>query len=88
MTVLWIVLISVQLVVAIGTLVDVFRRVDSGWAMLGWSLLVFAVPLLGAVIYWLRRPSSPEEVEQAYLAEADRRHARASQPFDSTGLRS
>jgi phospholipase D-like protein len=34
-----------------------FRRHDhSGWAKAGWTLLLIAVPLVGALIYQIARP--------------------------------
>jgi hypothetical protein len=36
---------------------DIFRRNDiGGWAKAGWVLLLFALPLLGALIYIGSRP--------------------------------
>jgi Phospholipase_D-nuclease N-terminal len=38
--------------------VDNFRRRDHhGWAKLGWTLLIVFIPLLGALIYIVARPS-------------------------------
>jgi hypothetical protein len=40
-------------------LIDNFRRTDqSGWAKAGWTLLVIAFPLLGAIVYQIARPTS------------------------------
>ena len=41
--------------------VDNFRRRDHhGWAKLGWTLLIVFIPLLGALIYIVARPSDVE----------------------------
>ncbi len=38
--------------------VDNFRRRDhGGWAKLGWTVLILFVPVLGALIYIVARPS-------------------------------
>jgi hypothetical protein len=56
------ILASLWLIVAafiVIVLVDNFRRTDhSGWAKAGWTLLVIMVPLLGAIVYQIVRPSS------------------------------
>lgn len=49
----WLMIIALVVVV----LVDNFRRNDhSGWAKAGWTLLVIALPLLGAIVYQIARP--------------------------------
>ena len=41
--------------------VDNFKRRDHhGWAKLGWTLLIVFIPLVGALIYIVARPSDPE----------------------------
>ena len=51
----WVMVISLVIMV----LVDNFRRADhSGWAKAGWTLLVIAFPLLGAIVYQIVRPTS------------------------------
>jgi phage shock protein PspC (stress-responsive transcriptional regulator) len=38
--------------------IDNFRRRDhSGWAKLGWTVLILFVPILGALIYIIARPA-------------------------------
>lgn len=51
--------------------VDVMRRHYTGWAVVGWLLLILALPILGPMIYFgLRRPTR-DEVEQSYLANRE-----------------
>lgn len=46
----------------IAVFADIFRRDDlSGWGKAGWILLVFALPLLGLLIYVIARPRMTEE---------------------------
>ena len=41
--------------------VDNFKRRDHhGWAKLGWTLFIVFIPLLGALIYIVARPSDVE----------------------------
>jgi NADH:ubiquinone oxidoreductase subunit 6 (subunit J) len=48
----------------IQVLIDNFRRPDqSGWAKAGWTLLVIALPLLGAIVYQIARPRTEYVVE-------------------------
>lgn len=52
---LWLTIAAFVLIV----LVDNFRRSDhSGWAKAGWTLLVIAFPLFGAIVYQIARPRS------------------------------
>lgn len=67
--VLWLMIIfSVWLMViafVVVVLVDNFRRDDhSGWAKAGWTLLVIAFPLLGAIVYQIARPRTASGVEE------------------------
>jgi hypothetical protein len=55
----------------ISVIVDVFARKDmGGWAKLGWTILVFAVPLLGSLIYLAVRPSTEISAEQRQYKRA------------------
>jgi uncharacterized membrane protein len=45
------------------TLVDIFQRNDlSGWAKALWVILVLILPLLGMLIYFIVRPTLPEDI--------------------------
>jgi len=55
---------------------DIFRRNDlSGGAKAGWILLLFVLPLLGALIYVISRPKMTEQDKEliARSQEAQRR---------------
>lgn len=57
----WLMIVALVVVV----LVDNFRRHDhSGWAKAGWTLLVIALPLLGAIVYQIARPRTVAGVEE------------------------
>jgi len=68
------------------SIVDVFRRRYSGGATVGWLALIVLLPFIGAVIYWVVRKPSQEEIDQAYLGQAELRRSAAARPFDSTGM--
>jgi hypothetical protein len=62
LSIFWSMLIFVGLLLLlfmiIWCFVDNFRRRDHhGWAKLGWTLLIVFIPLLGALIYIVARPS-------------------------------
>jgi hypothetical protein len=59
-------------VVAVITLVDLFRR-HLGWKAAAWAALIIIVPIIGSVIYWFVRPVSQEEIERSVMAQADLR---------------
>ena len=73
MTFIWIVSACVLVVVWVLTIVDIFRRHYSTWTTVGWLALIILIPFIGAIIYWLVRKPTADELEQAYRAEADYR---------------
>lgn len=53
----WFMVISLVVV----ALVDNFRRHDhSGFAKAGWTLFIIVFPLVGALVYQIARPKTPE----------------------------
>ena len=65
LSIFWSMLIFVGLLLVlfmiIWCFVDNFKRRDHhGWAKLGWTLLIVFIPLLGALIYIVARPSDVE----------------------------
>ena len=60
--IMWTIFIFFAWVMVIGfvimCLIDNFRRPDhSGWAKAGWTLFIIVVPLFGALVYQIARPS-------------------------------
>ena len=65
LSIFWSMLIFVGLLLVlfmiIWCFVDNFKRRDHhGWAKLGWTLLIVFIPLVGALIYIVARPSDVE----------------------------
>ena len=60
-SVFWILFFWIPVVILwVSVIVDIFRRRDlSGWAIAGWLVLLFALPIIGALIYYIARPPSP-----------------------------
>jgi Phospholipase_D-nuclease N-terminal len=80
MTFIWIVSACVLAVVWVLTIVDIFRRHYSTGATVGWIVLIILLPFIGAIIYWIVRKPTAEEVEQAYRAESDFRRGSSPRP--------
>jgi len=73
-------------------IVDILRRHRSGWSVVGWFLVVFALPIFGTLIYFAaRKPDEVDaggaEAEAAYRAQADLARQAAARPDGSvTGV--
>lgn len=80
MTFLWIVSACVLAAVWVLTVVDIVRHRYSTGATISWLALILLLPFLGAIIYWLIRKPTAEEVEAAYLAESDFRRGASPRP--------
>jgi Short C-terminal domain/Phospholipase_D-nuclease N-terminal len=76
---LWIFWVSVWMMVIwifIALFADIFRRRDhSGLAKAGWTLLIFALPFIGALVYLIARPKDATAEQDAELLAAQRRAA-------------
>jgi type VI protein secretion system component VasK len=63
----------------ISVFADIFRRKDhSGLAKAGWSLVIFALPLLGILIYMIARPANATREQDMELQAAQARAAGVS----------
>jgi predicted membrane channel-forming protein YqfA (hemolysin III family) len=57
----------------IAVFADIFRRDDlSGWAKAGWVLLIFVLPVIGILAYFIARPKMTAQ-DRRMMAEADER---------------
>jgi hypothetical protein len=68
---LWFGLSVIALALAVMSIIDVVKRHTSGWATAGWIALIVVLPFIGSIAYWVARPTSRSEVEQAYLAQTE-----------------
>jgi Phospholipase_D-nuclease N-terminal len=51
-------------------LVDLFRRPDlERGDRLRWMLLIVLLPIIGTIVYWVRRPVLPEERDKLIAAQ-------------------
>ena len=81
MSLLWLLLALLGVIVVVFTLVDVFTRHLGAGKTAAWTLLVLILPFAGAVLYWIIRPTSASEVEEARLARAEMRRDMERRPF-------
>jgi hypothetical protein len=81
MTILWFLLAALAFVAALGTIIDVFGRRLGGWKTAAWVVGVLVFPLVGAAVYWIRRPMARKEVDETYLARAELRRESERRPF-------
>lgn len=87
MTWFWVLVVSILIVLAALTLIDLFRRGGrSGGAMAAWTIFIVCLPVIGAFTYWVTRKPAENEAEQAYLAQTDLQRERGRLPIDRSGL--
>lgn len=55
------------------TLIDLFRRHLGAGPTAAWLILVIVLPFVGALIYWIVRKPSTEEVEHSMEVHRDMR---------------
>lgn len=82
MPLFWLILTPVAIIVAVITLIDVFRQRQGGWLKAAWTVAVVILPIVGSLIYWATRRYSSAEADEAYLAEADMRRESAHRSYD------
>ena len=65
---------------------DLIRGHHSGWAIVGWMLVILVIPIIGPMIYFAVRKPTRVDVEQKHLAERELQRAAASRPVGGPGL--
>jgi hypothetical protein len=80
-SILWFLLVALAFVAALGTIIDVFGRRLGGWQTAAWVVAVLIFPLIGAAVYWIRRPMSRREVDETAMARAELRRETERRPF-------
>jgi hypothetical protein len=71
-TMLWFVAFFLWIWIAIMVFADIFRSRDlSGWAKAGWIILIFALPLLGVLIYLIARGRKMQQHAVADQVQSD-----------------
>lgn len=83
----FIILVATPFILLWGAAVlDVIRLHYTGWTVVGWLLLILALPIVGPLIYFATRKGTPQDAEQMYLAQADLARARAARPAGGVGM--
>ncbi len=73
-TILWVFGFMLWIWLAILVFSDIFRSKDlSGWGKAGWTVLVFAIPLLGVLLYLIVRGRKMGQHAQEQAVAADLR---------------
>ena len=86
MTILWVCVSFIVAIVWALTIVDLIRAHVGTGKTLAWLALIIVLPLIGSIVYWAMRKPEQGDADAQYLAEAQARHDRAGQSFDSTRL--
>ena len=87
MTILWVCVSFIVAIVWALTIVDLIRAHMTTGKTVGWLALIIFLPLVGSIAYWAVRKPQPGDADAQYLAEAQARHDRAGQSFDSTSFK-
>ena len=67
-------------------LLDLIRGHHSGWAIVGWMIVILCIPIIGPMIYFGLRKTTQHEVDEQYLAERALQAERAARPVGGPGL--
>ena len=88
MSLLWGTIGILVLIVWAITIYDIIRRHLGGKPTALWLLLVILLPFIGALVYWLMRKETPDDVEDYVAADAALRAEHRARNVDSrrTGL--
>ena len=65
---------------------DLIRGNHSGWAIVGWMVVILVIPILGPMIYFALRKPTQHDVDEKYLAELALQQERARRPVGGPGL--
>jgi len=70
----WTLIAILVAVIWVITLIDLFRRHLGVGPTIGWLVLVIVLPFVGAIIYWIVRKPSADEVQHYVDVERATRH--------------
>jgi hypothetical protein len=65
---------------------DLIRGGHSGWAIVGWMVLILVLPIIGPMIYFAVRKPTSHEIDEKYLADRELQRAAAARPVGGPGL--
>ena len=74
MSLFWTLIAILVAIIWVITLVDLFRRHLGAGPTIAWLALVILLPFVGAIIYWIVRKPTTDEVDHYADVERDMRH--------------
>jgi ABC-type transport system involved in cytochrome c biogenesis permease component len=84
---LFLILVATPFILLWGcALVDLIRGHRSGWAIVGWMVVILVLPIIGPMIYFAVRKPTRHDVDEQYLAARDLQRERAARPVGGPGL--
>ena len=84
---LFLILVATPFILLWGcALLDLIRGDHSGWAIVGWMVVILVIPIIGPMIYFAMRKPTRSEVDEKYLADRDLQRAAAARPVGGPGL--
>ncbi len=87
MRTLFIILIATPFILLWGAaLLDLIRSHHSGWAIVGWMLLILVIPIIGPMIYFAFRRPSRDEIDKDYLARRELERDHTAQRVGGIGV--
>jgi uncharacterized protein (DUF58 family) len=69
----WTLIAILVAVIWVITIIDLFRRHLGAGPTIGWLVLVIVLPFVGALIYWIVRKPSGDEVQHHMDVQGDMR---------------
>ena len=83
----FIILVATPFVLLWGcALFDLIRGDHTGWAIVGWMVVILVIPIIGPMIYFALRKPTRSEVDEKYLADRELQRAAAARPVGGPGL--
>ena len=76
----------IVLVIWVLTIVDIVRRHLGAAKTAAWILIIIIVPFVGALLYWIMRKPTADEVQRQVDNERAMRDSAHNRPFDSTSI--
>jgi hypothetical protein len=67
-------------------LLDLIRGHHSGWAIVGWMVVILVIPIIGPMIYFAFRKPTHGELDRDYLAARELERDRTSQRVGGVGI--
>jgi hypothetical protein len=67
-------------------MLDLIRSDRTGWAIVGWMVVILVIPILGPMIYFALRKPTRHEIDEKYLADRELQRAAAARPVGGPGL--